>query len=217
MTWAIEEKSYSQRRACALVGLHPRTYRYASTRPDDTALRAKLQDLASQRRRFGYRRLGLNVLMVGRKCERPSLPEHHQLLWEFFGAAISLDPVSRRHAPIPSFCGEIAQTVEAQLLRPWGVLRAIKGRRAPGWPAGGTEVSVLLTRLYVPSGDFAEPAYAARTSHWAARVKREARTPGCIIRIGDCGDNFQTGAEGSSQSPTTAAVARWRRPAIGTA
>ena len=37
MTWAIDEKSYSQRRACALVGLHPRTYRYASTRPDDSA------------------------------------------------------------------------------------------------------------------------------------------------------------------------------------
>ena len=29
VTWAIKEKSYSQRRACALVGLHPRTYRYA--------------------------------------------------------------------------------------------------------------------------------------------------------------------------------------------
>ena len=84
MTWAIGEKSYSQRRACTLVGLHPKIYRYTSTRPDDLALRAKLQDLASQRRRFGYRRLGLNVLMVGRKCERPSLPEHHQLLWEFF-------------------------------------------------------------------------------------------------------------------------------------
>ena len=35
MTWAIEEKSYSQRRACALVGMHGRTYRYASRRPDD--------------------------------------------------------------------------------------------------------------------------------------------------------------------------------------
>jgi hypothetical protein len=57
----------------------------------------------------------------------------------------------------------------------------------------GSEVSALLTRLYVPSGDFAEPAYAARTSHWAARVKREARTSGFIIRIGDCGDNFQSG------------------------
>jgi putative transposase len=65
VTWAIEEKSYSQRRAGALVGLHPRTYRYASTRPDDTALRAKLRELASQRPRFGYRRLGLMLERQG--------------------------------------------------------------------------------------------------------------------------------------------------------
>ena len=35
MTWAVEEKGYSQRRACGLVGLHPKTYRYASKRPGD--------------------------------------------------------------------------------------------------------------------------------------------------------------------------------------
>lgn len=57
MTWAIEEKSYSQRRACALVGLDPKTYRYRSRREDDAALRRRLRDLASERRRFGYRRL----------------------------------------------------------------------------------------------------------------------------------------------------------------
>jgi hypothetical protein len=73
VTWAIEEKSYSQRRACALVGLHPRTYRYASTRPDDTALRAKLRDLASQRRRFGYRRLGLMLERQGIKLNAKKL------------------------------------------------------------------------------------------------------------------------------------------------
>ena len=39
MTWAIREKGYSQRRACGLVGLHPKTYRYASTRPLDEGLR----------------------------------------------------------------------------------------------------------------------------------------------------------------------------------
>jgi putative transposase len=37
VNWAIEEKSYSQRRACALVGMAPRVYRYQSTRPDDAA------------------------------------------------------------------------------------------------------------------------------------------------------------------------------------
>ena len=32
VSWAIEEKSYSQRRACALVGLAPKVYRYRSRR-----------------------------------------------------------------------------------------------------------------------------------------------------------------------------------------
>jgi putative transposase len=50
VTWAIDQKGYSQRRACKLVGLQPKTYRYASTRPDDGALRARLKELASQRR-----------------------------------------------------------------------------------------------------------------------------------------------------------------------
>ena len=57
MAWAIEERSYSQRRACALVGLQPRTYRYASRRPDDAEVRRRLHELAAIRRRFGYRRL----------------------------------------------------------------------------------------------------------------------------------------------------------------
>jgi len=42
VTWAISEKGYSQRRACRLVGLQPKTYRYAST-PDDCALRTRLK------------------------------------------------------------------------------------------------------------------------------------------------------------------------------
>ena len=57
MTWAIEEKSYSQRRACRLIGLDPKTYRYASRRSDDATIRKRLKTLAGQRRRFGCRRL----------------------------------------------------------------------------------------------------------------------------------------------------------------
>ena len=59
MDWAITEKSYTQRKACDLVGLEPKVYRYRSVRPDDTGLRQRLRELASQRRRFGYRRLHL--------------------------------------------------------------------------------------------------------------------------------------------------------------
>ena len=73
MTWAVREKGYSQRRACGLVGLHPKTYRYASTRPDDERLRIKLKDLASQRRRFGYRRLGLLLARQGIRLDHKKL------------------------------------------------------------------------------------------------------------------------------------------------
>jgi putative transposase len=71
--WAISEKNYSQRRACGLVGLHPKTYRYASTRPDDDVLRTRLRELASQRRRFGYRRLGLLLARQGIRINHKKL------------------------------------------------------------------------------------------------------------------------------------------------
>ncbi len=53
----MKVKDYSQRKACDLVGIAPRVYRYQSKRPDDTQLRKRLVELSSERRRFGYRRL----------------------------------------------------------------------------------------------------------------------------------------------------------------
>jgi len=65
VTWAIEKKSYSQRRACALIGLAPKTFRYQSKRPDDVELRERIKKLANERRRFGYRRLHLLLKREG--------------------------------------------------------------------------------------------------------------------------------------------------------
>jgi hypothetical protein len=65
VNWAVEEKSYSQRRACKLVGIAPRVYRYRSSRPDDAGLRQRLKELSSERRRFGYRRLHLLLKREG--------------------------------------------------------------------------------------------------------------------------------------------------------
>jgi transposase InsO family protein len=47
----------SERRACNLVAADRKMIRYRSRRPPDTELRARLRELANQRRRFGYRRL----------------------------------------------------------------------------------------------------------------------------------------------------------------
>ena len=65
MSWAINEKSYSQRRACDLVGLYAKTYRYRPRRSDDGVLRMRLKDLAAIRRHFGYRRLHLLLKREG--------------------------------------------------------------------------------------------------------------------------------------------------------
>lgn len=55
----------SERRACQIVGAAPKMVRYRSHRPPDTELRARLRDLANERRRFGYRRLFVLLQRVG--------------------------------------------------------------------------------------------------------------------------------------------------------
>lgn len=77
MTWAIEEKSYSQRRACSLIGLDPKTYRYASHRSDDARIRERLKTQAGQRRRFGYRRLHILLRRDGIVLNHKKLFRHN--------------------------------------------------------------------------------------------------------------------------------------------
>lgn len=74
---AIDEKTYSQRRACGLVGLDPKTYRYRSRRKDDAELRRRLRELASERRRFGYRRL---LILL----RREGFEVHHKRLFRLY-------------------------------------------------------------------------------------------------------------------------------------
>ena len=64
----------SERRACSLVTVSRRVARYRSTRPDDAPLRARLRELAGERRRFGYRRLGYLLAREG------ITPNHRKLL-----------------------------------------------------------------------------------------------------------------------------------------
>lgn len=72
---APKEKSYSQRRACPLTGNDPRVYRRTSKRPADTQLRARMEKLASKRRRFGYRRLHILLKREGWDVNRKRLDQ----------------------------------------------------------------------------------------------------------------------------------------------
>jgi putative transposase len=62
---ARDAHGISERRACAVLGIDRTSVRYRHRRGDDAALRARLRALAGERRRFGYRRLGLLLKREG--------------------------------------------------------------------------------------------------------------------------------------------------------
>ncbi len=55
---AMRDHAISQRRACVLVGVDPKTVRRERP-PDNPEIRTAMQEIAALRRRFGYRRIGL--------------------------------------------------------------------------------------------------------------------------------------------------------------
>jgi putative transposase len=65
VAYAQEVHGISQRRACSLLGADRTSIRYRARRPDDAPVRARLRELAAERRRFGYRRLGILLAREG--------------------------------------------------------------------------------------------------------------------------------------------------------
>ena len=55
----------SERRACQLAGIGRSSCRYQTRRREDAVLRARLRELAGERRRFGYRRLTVMLRREG--------------------------------------------------------------------------------------------------------------------------------------------------------
>lgn len=72
----MRDHDISQRRACRLVGVDPKTVR--RERPPDCAeIRREMQEVAGKRRRFGYRRIG--VLL-----ERKGMVMNHKRLYRLY-------------------------------------------------------------------------------------------------------------------------------------
>lgn len=66
----------SQRRACVLIGVDPKTVRRERP-PDHSAIRVAMREVAGKRRRFGYRRIGVML-------ERQGLIMNHKKLYRIY-------------------------------------------------------------------------------------------------------------------------------------
>ena len=66
----FKSRGLSERRACALAGLRRSSWRYRHRRRDPEDLIARLRELASERPRFGYRRLHALLWREGRGVNR---------------------------------------------------------------------------------------------------------------------------------------------------
>ncbi|MFZ2864653.1 MAG: IS3 family transposase [Ignavibacteriaceae bacterium] len=66
----VERHEMSERRACSVIGADRTSIRYRGRRPDDHDLRERLRALASERRRFGYRRLHVLLRREGHVVNR---------------------------------------------------------------------------------------------------------------------------------------------------
>jgi putative transposase len=66
----MTERSFGVTRACGLVGISRSLYRYRSRREDSALLRARIEEIAAVKRRYGYRRVYLRLRREGWQVNR---------------------------------------------------------------------------------------------------------------------------------------------------
>jgi putative transposase len=70
---------FSGRRACRLIGGNRSAWQYEPLRGKDDAVRERMRELANERRRFGYRQLGI---LLRREGKGMNLKEMYRLYRE---------------------------------------------------------------------------------------------------------------------------------------
>jgi putative transposase len=70
VTLLLTERDFGVTRACGLVGISRSLYRYRSRRPDNAALRSRIEEIAALKRRYGYRRVYLRLRREGWQVNR---------------------------------------------------------------------------------------------------------------------------------------------------
>ena len=100
----MTERSLGVTRACGLVGISRSLYRYRSRRPDPTALRTRIEEIAALKRRHGYRRVYLRLRREGWQVNRKRVYR----IYREAGLAVQrrrrkrIGPFERRPLPKPT-------------------------------------------------------------------------------------------------------------------
>ena len=76
MLRVLRDYEISQRRACGLIGVDPKTVRRERP-PDHSVIRDAMKEVAGKRRRFGYRRIGVML-------ERQGMIMNHKKLYRLY-------------------------------------------------------------------------------------------------------------------------------------
>lgn len=66
----MTERGFGVTRACGLVGISRSLYRYRCQRTDSAPLRARIEEIAAAKRRYGYRRVYVRLRREGWKVNR---------------------------------------------------------------------------------------------------------------------------------------------------
>jgi len=62
----MADHGFSERRACRLIGVNRSAWQYEPLCGKDDAVRARMREIANERRRFGYRRLAILLRREGK-------------------------------------------------------------------------------------------------------------------------------------------------------
>jgi putative transposase len=70
VTVLMTERDFGVTRACGLVRISRSLYRYRSRRPDCSGVRARIEEIAAVKRRYGYRRIHVLLRREGWQINR---------------------------------------------------------------------------------------------------------------------------------------------------
>lgn len=103
MRYLVDEKDYSERHACQLVGIARSTYRYERrVAADEAELRAQLHELANENDAYNYR-------MIGELIKRERGPVNHKRVHRLWKEEGLQQPRCKRHKRYLGPKGEVKE------------------------------------------------------------------------------------------------------------